>query len=129
MRAEYSQSSGVFSVIDEHGGQEKTVFSCSGYAGFGVGLNNPDAEIRKGIGPIPRGDWIVGLPFHHVNKGPLTFRLSPMTSMQTFGRGGFLIHGDNRMMNRTGSHGCIVLSRDEREKIARFRVRVLNVSR
>jgi hypothetical protein len=34
------------------------------------------------------------------------------------GRDGFLIHGDNKLGNRSASHGCIILDRVTRQKIA-----------
>jgi hypothetical protein len=35
-----------------------------------------------------------------------------------FGRDGFLIHGDNSAMNHTASEGCIILTRDIRQRIS-----------
>ncbi len=43
-------------------------------------------------------------------------RLTPVPGTQTFGRDGFLIHGDNR--RHDASQGCIVLDRTARNRIA-----------
>jgi hypothetical protein len=44
--------------------------------------------------------------------------LIPKEGTDTFGRSGFLIHGDSVAMPGTASHGCIILSRDLREQIS-----------
>jgi hypothetical protein len=37
-------------------------------------------------------------------------RLTQLTG-DTFGRGGFFLHGDNSLGNESASEGCIILSR------------------
>ncbi len=87
-----------------------------GYAGRSFGRNNPDAEFEKNLGPLPSGRYAVSVPFHHPRKGPLVFRLHPATDNVMKGRSGFLIHGDNTQGD--ASHGCIILDRRSRQKLA-----------
>ncbi len=90
--------------------------SCAGYSGIGLGLNNPSAQDQEGVGPIPRGVWIVGP--RNTRRGPVTLPLSPVPGNNMEGRtGGFLIHGDNRRKNNTASSGCIILPLSCREGI------------
>jgi hypothetical protein len=80
-----------------------------GYAGCGSGKNNPEAEDVHNVGPIPVGAYeIQGPPFTHAEAGPHTLRLEPMSATDTFGRAGFLIHGDTNPPGRA-SKGCPVL--------------------
>jgi hypothetical protein len=89
----------------------------TGYSGHGEGLNNPAVERVPSVGPIPRGRWTIGAPYDSSSTGPYTLRLTPDSSTDTFGRSAFRIHGDNRLGDRSASHGCIVLPRVVRELI------------
>ena len=89
--------------------------NCFGYAGIGLGLNNPDAQTNPFVGPLPRGDYVIGYPTR--SKGPLTLPLLPAPFNQMYGRNSFLIHGDNPQQNQTASNGCIVANHDCRAKI------------
>jgi hypothetical protein len=90
------------------------------YSGRSQGLNNPAAEDRMGIGPIPSGGYLVG-PIgtqatgtgHHL---PEAMRLTPMPGNEMHGRAGFLIHGGN-LRGRNNSEGCIVAPPDVRRAI------------
>ncbi len=89
-----------------------------GYSGHELGKNNPEAQAVHGVGPIPCGDWeIHGPPFQHETAGPHVLRLQPAPDTQTFGRSGFLIHGDAVDAPGTASHGCIILPRAIRDAI------------
>jgi len=69
-------------------------------------------------GPIPRGRWeITGGPFVHPRAGRYTLRLAPMPETDTFGRSGFLIHGDSVSSPGNASTGCIILDLTYREEI------------
>ena len=104
----YSQSTGSFICTSG--------LSCFGYSGIGEGLNNPAAQDRLHVGPIPRGYWMVGQP--NTRRGPVTLPLNPVPGNNMDGRsGGFLIHGDNPKRNNTASTGCIILPRSCREGI------------
>ena len=98
-----------------------------GYSGHGIGLNNPDHEADRAVGPIPVGMWSIDLhPLEHTSVGPLALALSPL-GHNAHGRSLFRIHGDNRSMNHSASHGCIILARPIRQAIIDSGVNKLNV--
>lgn len=99
-----------------------------GYSGHGDGLNNPAMEQVKKVGPIPRGEWAIGDFFNHEEKGSMVARLTPFDGTETFGRDGFLIHGDNDHLNHTASEGCVILPRTLREMIMASEDRLLVVA-
>lgn len=89
-----------------------------GYSGHAGGLDNPGDEKVPDVGPIPSGMWVIGDFFNDPGgKGPIVCHLTPAEGTDTFGREGFMIHGDNRESNHTASLGCIILSHDLREQI------------
>jgi hypothetical protein len=88
-----------------------------GYSGFGDGKNKPDAEQIHQVGPIPCGSYAIGPPHDSQTHGPFVLRLTPDPANQMFGRDGFLIHGDSVHAPGTASLGCIIQSRDVREKV------------
>jgi len=90
----------------------------TGYSGFDNGKNNPDMQAVPDVGPIPRGDWtIVGPPFNTAEHGPFVLRLDPSPATNTFGRDGFLMHGDSIQAPGTASKGCIIMPRTVREAV------------
>lgn len=82
------------------------------------GINNPALESDPDVGPIPRGDYTIGGFFDDLEKGPIVANLTPLPATQTFGRSGFMIHGDNPAMDETASLGCIILAHPIRAMIA-----------
>jgi hypothetical protein len=115
----YEQSTGRW----EHDGQLVAVCYSGTDDGDGVrepgeGLNDPAAQELRGIGPIPVGRYLIGLPFTHPTAGPLVMRLTPFAGTNTFGRDGFLIHGDSKSAPGTASHGCVVMPHDPRAHVA-----------
>lgn len=88
--------------------------SAKGYAGHGTGLNNPAMENVKGVGPLPRGLWRLGPWSDHPHLGKIVSHLLPISVPNLYGRDEFFIHGDNALMNHTGSDGCIVLDKATR---------------
>lgn len=99
-----------------------------GYSGRNQGLNNPEMQDREHLGPIPQGDWYIGHFYNSQNeKGPIVANLTPSYGTNTFGRGGFMIHGDNEAMNHTASDGCIVLAHSLRDAICKSGVHQLRV--
>ena len=116
----YSQSSGQITWDDEAIG--------IGYSGHGVGKNNPMMQAIKDVGPIPQGTYSIGEPFDTESHGPFVLRLSPTGATNTFGRSGFLIHGDSVCTPGLASEGCIILSRVAREHIARSEDKDLTVA-
>lgn len=81
-----------------------------GYSGHPPdGVNSPALESVPDVGPIPRGEYAIGEFFNDPEKGPVVAHLTPLSATDTFGRSGFMIHGDNPAMNQSASLGCIVL--------------------
>jgi hypothetical protein len=109
---QYNQTTGVISKDGIHVDK--------GYSGHDAGLNNPDSEALANIGPIPAGWWsIVGPPCDTTTHGPYCLGLSPDKDTMTFGRSGFLVHGDSKEFagEHKASHGCIILARASRSRI------------
>lgn len=91
-----------------------------GYSGNGDGLNNPAMESTPFVGPIPQGWWrIEGPPFSSSKHGPFCLRLTAYNPDAIFGRTDFLMHGDkiDAVGQHLASQGCIIMSRDVREKV------------
>ena len=88
-----------------------------GYSGHGVGLNNPADEAIPGVGPIPHGRYTFGPPHLSNHVGPYAMVLTPCAGTDTHGRSAFLCHGDNASVNRSASHGCVILMRPTRQAI------------
>jgi len=90
----------------------------TGYSGFEQGKNNPSMQAVHDVGPIPQGDWTIsGPPVNTAEHGPFVLTLSPASGTNTFGRGGFLIHGDAINAPGTASKGCIIMPRPAREQV------------
>ena len=90
----------------------------TGYSGAGLGKNNPEMQTVHNVGPIPQGDWtIAGPPINTPSHGPCVLKLEPAPSTNTFGRDGFLMHGDSVNSPGTASQGCIILPRSVREQV------------
>lgn len=88
------------------------------YSGFGEGKNNPAMESVHDVGPIPEGLWkISGPPQDTETHGPYVLALYPQKGTETYGRSGFLIHGDSIAAPGTASHGCIICDRRTRSAI------------
>ena len=82
------------------------------------GYNNPDAQGVKCIGPLPRGWYTIGKPFHHPGLGPLTFILTPDPANAMCGRDSLRMHGASATDPANSSEGCIVQAHDVRVKLA-----------
>ena len=100
-----------------------------GYSGSGSGKNNPAMEGTSNVGPIPRGDYQIGAPFTHPHAGAHTMRLTPVNSTYTYGRNGFMIHGDSRAHPGHASNGCVIEGRLTRDKIWNSGDHILKVVR
>lgn len=112
----YDQSDGSLYQNGAYAGQ--------GYSGTGEGRNNPLLQNIVGVGPIPRGEYKIGLPRKHTTLGPIVMNLDPV-GHDALGRTLFRIHGDNTKGD--ASNGCIILSRPLRKWIADSKDRVLYV--
>lgn len=115
----FQQSNGRFTHDNE--------FICFGYSGNGEGKNNPLKEAIPNVGPIPKGDYNIGVAFDHATKGPICMRLNPLESTNVYGRSGFMIHGDSILKPGTASEGCIILPKSARFEIARSTDKLLRV--
>lgn len=96
----------------------------SGYSGHGAGRNNPAMQGVVNVGPIPAGTYAIGSARDTEAHGPVVMPLV-MVSGESFGRGGFLMHGDN--WAHDASEGCIILDRPARLRVAESADRVLKV--
>lgn len=88
-----------------------------GYSGAAQGKNNPLLQMEHNVGPIPVGLYIIQQPQHTVTHGPYVLPLIPFPENEMFGRFGFLIHGDSIVWPGSASEGCVIQSRDVRERI------------
>ena len=97
----------------------------TGYAGKGIGKNNPKMEHVVDVGPIPKGEYQIG-PAHRSSTGlgPVVLDLDPV-GHNALGRTLFRIHGDNA--TSTASEGCIIMSRPVRQRVADSQDRILEV--
>lgn len=125
--AVFEQATGRFVILVHEEDQERVVYETAGYAGRGSGKNNPDAQSVRAHGPIPVGHWRIGRSFNHLRFGPLVSRLNAMPGTETYGRSGFLIHGDSKTRPGDASSGCIILGRAAREAIHHWGPRHLEV--
>ena len=127
-RAIFNRSDGLFRIMvtSDDGEAEREVYQARGYAGNGIHRNSPGASHLVGLGPLPAGEYHVGLPHRHPRLGPLAFRLRPHPGNMMFGRSGFYVHGDNGAGN--ASKGCVILAWPHREAMVEYRVRHLTVT-
>jgi hypothetical protein len=90
----------------------------TGYAGCDEGKNDPGMQAVADVGPIPQGRWtIVGPPINTRYHGPYVLHLQPVPGTETFGRSGFLMHGDSVESPGCASKGCVILPRAAREEV------------
>jgi len=121
----YEQLTGrLFSDYSNPTGEEVVAI---GYSGHGEGKNNPNLQNVHDVGPLPVGVYDIGPPQDTVTHGPYVLTLHPEPDNVMYGRSGFLIHGDSVVHPGTASQGCIIMSRDIREKIWKSGDRVLRV--
>lgn len=106
----FSQSTGQL--------QEDGQYKATGYSGSGEGKGNPALQNVPNLGPIPQGVYTISSARDTTTHGPVVMPLTPEADTQTFGRSGFLIHGDSIEHPGCASHGCIILPRPVREHIA-----------
>lgn len=111
----YAQKSGELRQDDSLKNDQPAAI---GYSGAGAGKNNPEMQNLTNVGPIPQGNWtICGPPFDSEDHGPYVLRLQPAAETETFGRTGFLMHGDSKEHPGSASRGCIILPRAVREQV------------
>lgn len=92
-------------------------FVARGYAGAGIGKNNPDLQSKVAVGPVPQGRWRILPPRNRPQTvGPYAMPIEPV-GHNALGRSAFMIHGDSAKRPGTASRGCIILPRNVRELI------------
>ncbi len=108
----YSQSSGEMRTA-------AGLLLGTGYAGHGVGLNNPAMQQEHNVGPLPQGIYAINPPVNTTTHGPYVMWLTPDPANNMFGRSGFGIHADEvaNPGKRLASTGCIVMSNEARRAI------------
>lgn len=86
------------------------VLQVHGYSGHAEGLNNPLMQNVHATGPLPQGFYTINAPQTPIGHlGPIAMFLAPDESNTMFGRSAFFMHGDNSLMNRSASDGCIIM--------------------
>lgn len=114
----YSQSTGQLAHVESNGNSTN---SGSGDSGHGDGVDNPRMQNVPSTGPIPQGTYTIGQQQNNITgRGlilPGSMRLTPAAGNNMYGRGGFLIHGDNSRQDRSASEGCIIVNRNIRNQI------------
>lgn len=75
-------------------------------------------ESIHNIGPLPKGQYLIGRAYDHPALGPLTMNLIPDIDTEMYGRSDFRIHGDSIRAAGTASHGCIVQDHHVREQVS-----------
>ena len=115
----YSQGTGTLS----HDGMA----CATGYSGAPACKNDPTAQAKHNLGPIPRGLYKIEDPRDTDTHGPYVLPLAPSMDNQMFGRSGFLIHGDSILKPGGASEGCIIMERRVREEIGLSGDRLLEV--
>ena len=108
---QYQQSTGELT--------HNTIHIANGYSGAEPdGKNKPEAQTIHDVGPIPQGTWlIIGPPINTPAHGPFVLHLQAGPNTETFGRDGFLMHGDSVEHPGQASEGCIIMPRDVREQV------------
>jgi len=115
----YSQTTGKLT--------EDNVFQGIGYSGTGEGRNNPAMQDVPDVGPIPQGQYIIGVAYdNRGGLGPCVMHLDPYPSTNTFGRSLFRIHGND--IDNDASHGCVILGPAIRQLISDSHDRTLLVT-
>jgi hypothetical protein len=103
------------------------IYFTRGYAGAREGKNNPAMQTVPNVGPLPVGRYAMTAIMDLSDKGPRCIRLVQIEG-PTFGRSGFLIHGDSMTHPGDASEGCIIVGgRTNRELIWGTKDRELEV--
>jgi hypothetical protein len=116
----YSQSQGT--LVAEDGKLLGT-----GFAGIGEGINNPQMQAVKNVGPLPVGFYRMAPPCASVLLGAYAIRLDPNPANKMYGRAGFYMHGECIQHPLSSSHGCIVMPLSTREAAFASGDRVIEV--
>lgn len=108
-----------YRIVDGQMQNEAGTLNFSGYSGAGhtlaEGRNNPIMVDQHNKGPLPPGQYAIGIPHSSNQTGPYTMNLDPIDGSDMHGRSAFRIHGNNSVDD--ASHGCIILPPDARRAI------------
>ena len=115
----YQQSTGI--LFDPEGKK-----CCRGYSGRGEGKNNPKMDHVKSVGPIPKGDWVIGLPYNSQRIGRYALPLY-QHGHNSKGRNYFRIHGDSISNPGEASKGCMIHPLTIRKLIHQSNCKLLKV--
>jgi len=88
-----------------------------GYAGLGVGKNNPEMQTVHNVGPLPCGIYGIEAPVDTTLHGPYVLWFIPDPENEMFGRSKFGIHGDSLVHPGSASDGCIIMPPNVRHQI------------
>lgn len=96
-------------------------FLVKGYAGGNCGknpegVNNPEMQGKKHIGPLPEGLYELGKLVLESHLGKYAISLVPDESNDMLGRSDFYVHGDTTPSGNA-SEGCIIIPRSYREAL------------
>lgn len=107
-------------IYQQSNGSLSEVFAL-GYSGNGEGKNNPQLQDQHNVGPLPKGKWKMtvikddhGNMVDYKGKKAPVIRLTAEPETETFGRDGFLIHGDSISAPGTASDGCVIENHEDR---------------
>ena len=117
----------IFTVEMIQNHNHKVRIPVLGYAGKGLGLNDPTMEDVANTGPLPRGKYTISSPRYVHSTGNYTMPLEPCDGHEMYGRTLFRIHGDNKEQNFTASEGCIVIDLRVRKAIWKSQDLILEV--
>jgi RHS repeat-associated protein len=114
----WEQSTGHL-TCDNWSTNEDNVVDTYGFAGNGLGLNNPFAEGAKNVGPLPVGFYDIKPPQSSETMGPEVFQLKPWETNDMLHRGDFWIHGARKKGNALrSSRGCPIVGPEARGDLA-----------
>jgi hypothetical protein len=99
----------------------------TGYAGHGVGENNPADQEISGVGPLPEGLYDIGPLHDEPVEGVDCMLLTPQHGTNVYGRGPFLMHGDSSLHPGQASLGCIIMPHPVRLAVGQSEDKVLQV--
>ena len=107
-------------------------YTAHGYSGGNggkspEGVNNPEMQNVKNVGPIPRGFYTFGEVVLKSHLGPYAIPLIPDKDNEMFGRSSFYVHGDRVTPPNSASDGCIIMPRDIRIKMYESKDHILEV--
>ncbi|WP_374413001.1 tlde1 domain-containing protein [Novosphingobium colocasiae] len=122
----YEQGSGRF-VFGRRSAARLIAVCYAGAPGF---VNDPATDHLRGKGPLPKGRYVIRETPHSRFHKP-AFYLAPVPDAAAgdagfdplywlHGRSDFWVHGDNALLNRTASHGCIVMPLPARLELKRL---------